>query len=132
MKLCIAGGRNLHPKLDQVTAAVEASGAEVVQVEYVISGGAPGADKAGELWALANNISIVTYAANWRLHGNAANPIRNRKMAEACDLAIVFWDGESLGTKGMIRCMRDLGKRAHIVWLRPPCTEFQPIPNLPR
>ncbi len=51
-------------------------------------------------WAVTTDV----FPADWRLHGKAAGPMRNSKMAEAgADLCIAFWDGESHGTLDMIR-----------------------------
>jgi hypothetical protein len=76
----------------------------------IVSGGATGPDKSGESYAVMCGLDLVRMPANWAQDGKAAGPIRNRKMAEYADMAIVFWDGKSAGTKNMIKEMSKLGK----------------------
>ena len=76
----------------------------------ILSGGSRGADTIGERYALENGFEIERYPAEWKSYGKKAGPIRNRKMAEACDLVICFWDGQSRGTKSMISCAEKLNK----------------------
>ena len=68
----------------------------------VLTGGAPGADRIGAEWAHQRGITTETFAAYWHTHGRAAGPIRNAQMAMAGTHLVVFWDGQSLGTKDMI------------------------------
>jgi hypothetical protein len=71
-------------------------------VTEVVSGCAPGADHLGEVWAMAHNVPIMRMPAEWKLQGIAAGPLRNQRMALWADAAVIFWDGESRGTKSMI------------------------------
>ena len=98
MKAIIAGGRDFedYDGLCEFIADINLPIAEVV------CGGAPGADALGKYWADQNNIPTKFFIADWNLYGNAAGPMRNRKMADYGDALIVFWDGESRGTKNMI------------------------------
>ena len=108
MKLIIAGGRDfddLH-KLHEVIAAEF----NIKDIKEVISGGADGADLLGELWAETHQIPIRIFQADWKKHGKAAGPIRNAEMAIYADEAVVFWDGESRGSKNMIENMKKLNK----------------------
>jgi hypothetical protein len=71
----------------------------------IVHGGAPGADRmAGSLALKLGLCTPIVYPAQWKTHGKAAGPIRNRLMLdeEKPDLVIAFWDGESPGTKDMI------------------------------
>lgn len=68
----------------------------------IISGTAPGADRLGERYAKEREYKLECYPADWGHYGNAAGPIRNMNMADIADDVIVFWDGESSGTKNMI------------------------------
>jgi hypothetical protein len=81
----------------------------------IVSGGAHGADTLGEWYAHQRKIPVEKYPADWKQHGKAAGHIRNRQMAEVADCAIVFWDGESRGSKNMIETMKQLGKPVRIV-----------------
>jgi len=73
----------------------------------IIHGGAPGADRmAGSLTRKFLDLQgPIVYPADWRRYGNDAGPIRNRAMLdeEKPDLVIAFWDGQSPGTRGMMR-----------------------------
>jgi len=103
MKVIIAGGRDFT-NYALVETAVKVSGFEITQV---VSGKAKGVDTLGEVWALANNIPVEAFPADWDQHGRAAGPIRNREMAEYADALIAIWDGESKGTANMIQQARN-------------------------
>ncbi len=110
MKVIIAGTRSINDyKL--VVTAIKRSG---FVISEVVSGCAIGVDRLGEQWALANNIPVTEIPANWKLHHNAAGPIRNKEMAEYADAAIIIWDGQSRGTRNMIENMVRRDKPYHI------------------
>ena len=50
---------------------------------------------------------IVRYAADWKVHGRAAGPIRNAKMMVGAD-ALLWFPGGS-GTKNAIQCAESAG-----------------------
>lgn len=106
MKVVIAGSRTITSK-KALNDAIQASGYNITEV---VSGKAFGVDTLGENWAIQNNVSIKQMPAQWNQHGRAAGPIRNRQMAEYSDAAIILWDGESPGTKNMIKEMQRLKK----------------------
>jgi hypothetical protein len=106
MKVVIAGSRNISDRLGLVKA-IKQSGFDITEV---VSGKARGVDTLGETWAMANDIVIKQFPADWAKHGNAAGPIRNAIMAEYADAAIILWDGESKGTLNMIKNMHKLDK----------------------
>jgi len=68
-------------------------------VSEVVSGGASGIDAAGEAWAASRGIPVTYFPANWRKHGRAAGPIRNRSMAMYADAVALFPGGR--GTQSM-------------------------------
>ena len=68
----------------------------------IISGTAPGTDQLGERYAKERGYKLECYPADWGHYGKAAGPVRNMNMANVADGVIVFWDGESSGTKNMI------------------------------
>lgn len=80
----------------------------------IISGGAVGADALGERYATEHGLEFEKYHANWSKYGKKAGPIRNRQMAEICDIAVCFWDRKSRGTKSLIDCVKKLGKDVYI------------------
>ena len=104
-KVIVAGSRNfgnyrlLKKKLDFYLQNKE-------EIE-IVSGGARGADKLGELYAKQNNYKVHKFLANWREFGKKAGYLRNEEMAKYADACVVFWDGSSKGSKHMI----DLAKK---------------------
>lgn len=81
----------------------------------IVSGRAKGADRLGEKYAKENNYSLKCFPANWHKYKKAAGPIRNKEMAEYADYLIVFWDGESKGTKNMIERAEKHGLKVRII-----------------
>ena len=68
----------------------------------IVSGHASGADALGEKYAQERGFQLETYPASWKVHGRAAGPIRNAKMASVAHALIYFWDGKRRGKKNMI------------------------------
>ena len=102
--MIVAGGRDFadYDMLSQECGRLICEGDEIV------SGGAIGADSLAIRYAKELRRKYTVFRADWRTHGKAAGPIRNRQMAEYADTLIAFWDGKSRGTKNMI----DEAKRA--------------------
>lgn len=81
----------------------------------VISGGARGVDTLAERWhAEFADGELVVMEADWDQYSFAAGPIRNQKMADAGDVLVALWDGESSGTKNMIECAVNTGLDVHV------------------
>ena len=76
-------------------------------VDAILCGECRGADLLGKRYAEERGIPVESYPADWDKYGRAAGQIRNKQMADHADCLIAFWDGESKGTKGMIRLMGD-------------------------
>ena len=104
MKVVIAGSRTITNY-----SIIEFNMRKIKGVTEVISGTADGPDKLGERWAEENNIPVKRMPADWS-KGKSGGPIRNRKMAEYTDSAVIFWDGKSKGTTNMIKEMERLNK----------------------
>lgn len=68
----------------------------------IVSGHASGADAQGEKYVQERGFQLEIYPPDWKVHGRAAGPIRNAKMASVAHALIAFWDGKSRGTKNMI------------------------------
>lgn len=109
IRLIVAGSRTfndydlLKTKLDFYL-----KNKNLTEVE-IVSGTAKGADKLGELYAKANQIQLKLMPADWAL-GKSAGYKRNEQMAKYASHCVVFWDGESRGTKHMI----DLAKQYNL------------------
>ena len=105
MRVIIAGCRHFTD-YELVDMAIKKSNLDITTV---ISGGAKGVDRLGEIYAESMNIPLHIFEADWEKHGRAAGPIRNKKMAQHADALIAIWDGESRGTKNMIETARKMG-----------------------
>jgi hypothetical protein len=91
MKLAIIGSRNI----------MNLSG-EIPKCSTIVSGGAKGIDQAAQEYADKNNIPFEIHLPDYKKYGNAAPLIRNRKIVDASDYLLIFWDGKSRGTKSVI------------------------------
>lgn len=81
----------------------------------VVSGTARGADRCGERAAHLQCLEVVKFPAQWSKYGKSAGHRRNREMAEYSTHLLAFWDGESRGTKNMIKTAMDLGLIVEVV-----------------
>ena len=86
------------------------------QIGEIVCGEAKGADTYGRIYAESKGIPIRSFPADWQTYGKAAGFMRNGEMAKYAHKAIVFWDGQSVGTKDMIERMEKLGKEMKIVY----------------
>lgn len=104
MKLIIAGGRDCSLTLEDYTflhALVKYEG-----VTEIVSGGAPGADQEGEIWAKQVGLKLTVMEANWK-YGPMAGHARNGKMARYADALVAFPGGT--GTDNMVRQAKENG-----------------------
>lgn len=81
----------------------------------LISGGARGADSLAEKYADAGDLQKKIFPADWKKNGKKAGFLRNKKIVKNCDVVVVFWDGESKGTKITIDLAKEAGKKVYIV-----------------
>lgn len=78
MKLIIAGGRNYQLSQWDLAELENLRLSRFIEpITEVISGGATGADAAGEQWARGHSIPVRRFPADWSKHGKSAGPIRN-------------------------------------------------------
>jgi hypothetical protein len=110
MKTIICGSRAIGD-YGELTRAIANSG---FNVTTVLSGGARGVDRMGEVWARANNRLLLLFPADWRTYGKRAGYVRNEQMAEEAEAVIALWDGASRGTKHMIDTARAMGLSVYV------------------
>ena len=112
MRLIVAGSRWIP---EGVALLIVDAAIRVHQLlpSELISGMAPGPDKAGATWARARGVRVRAFWAQWAELGDAAGPERNERMARAGSHLIAIWDGYSSGTADMIE-----RARARRLWLR--------------
>lgn len=114
MRTIIAGSREIIDYQECLDAVVDSD----FEITEVISGGARGADKLGELFAKNNGLPLKVFPADWETHGKPAGYIRNQQMANNADALIALWDGISRGTKHMIEIANSKGLHVHIHYVR--------------
>lgn len=117
MKIIICGGRDMDRAaafnwlnthvLDELAHA--AGFWSDLRIERVIHGGCRGADEGADDWAKSEDIPVVVCKANWKKHGKAAGPIRNREMLKMHqpDYVVALPGGN--GTADMIRAAESAG-----------------------
>ena len=115
-KLIIAGGREFRDMtlMCERLEAMEKLGLFPDGVE-LICGMARGADQMGHDVFLQAGLVIHEFTPDWDGLGKRAGFVRNAEMGDAADLALIFWDGQSRGTKHMIEYMEKLGKPVYLV-----------------
>lgn len=111
-KVIVAGGRDfddyeyMSEKLDELFWC-----SDVFQ-EYpikIVSGMANGADTLAIHYADEHCMTKILFPANWHDHPRMAGILRNEDMLTISTHLVVFWDGESHGTKYMIEIAREKG-----------------------
>jgi len=111
MKLIIAGSRTFT----DYQLLCLALAPERHRITEVIHGGARGADQLGYRWAWKHQVRHQLFRADWERFGKSAGMRRNHQMAQAGDVLVACWDGQSSGTAHMIQCMEQLGKPVVVV-----------------
>lgn len=114
-RLCIAGSRDLHPTYAEIDLAVLNVGIEVAAITQLNCGMAPGVDMAAYRWARSILLPVREFHADWERLGKKAGPLRNGMMAAETDFLIVFWDGESKGTKDMMEKVNNWNRTVYVV-----------------
>lgn len=104
-RVAVVGSRE-YPDLVMVAKCVRA----LFPGTVVITGGAQGVDKTAEKAARIYGLAVEVYHADWKKHGRAAGPVRNKQIVDACDRMLAFWDGESPGTRNAINLAKKAGK----------------------
>ena len=114
MKVIVAGTRTFSNKnlLFEVLADLD----DLFEFDEIVSGKARGADTLGEAYAKKHDIPVKPFPANWEEYGRSAGSKRNELMAQYADVCVVFWDGESNGSRNMIKNAIKYG--LHLVVIR--------------
>ena len=110
-KVIIAGSRSLSPTPEEITRFLEK--VNVTPTE-VVSGGARGVDRAGEVFADTEWLPIKLFPALWDEYGKSAGYRRNVEMAKYADVLVCYWDGKSRGSKHMIDIAKKEGLEVYV------------------
>jgi predicted Rossmann fold nucleotide-binding protein DprA/Smf involved in DNA uptake len=107
MKLAIIGSRTLSGIcLEKYLPA---------GVTEIVSGGAKGVDRLAASYAKEHRIPLTEFLPDYQSYGSAAPLVRNRRIAEYADEALVFWDGVSHGTRYTAEQFRKQGKKVLLI-----------------
>lgn len=133
MKVIIAGSRHLTLKSKDIAIALYETVPEGSLTE-IVSGGAEGPDSNAEMYAMDRGIKTSGFdfyipSWIWNFLGKKAGPMRNAAMAKYADAAIVFWDGESRGSKNMIEEMQKLNKPVEVYFFNDQVGEWFNVKN---
>ena len=89
------------------------------EITEIVSGGAMGVDKEGEVFANQHKIPIKMFLPDWNIYGKKAGIIRNEQMADYCDIGVAIWDESSKGTKHMISALDMRNKSYYLTVVKP-------------
>ena len=110
-RVIIAGGRDYVAEPKHLEYVIEIL--LELQPKEIVSGGAKGADRVGEVIAGYYDIPLVNFHAAWDVFGKAAGPERNARMADYADVLIALPGGK--GTRNMINEMQKRNKQVFII-----------------
>lgn len=105
-----------------VDEAIRASGWEH-RITEIVSGGAPGADRGGEIWAIRHHLPRTVLMPDWERDGRRARAIGYVRMTEYADAAIAIWDGCHRGTRSLMRLAQRRGLPIFVYRVEPPSPE---------
>lgn len=105
MRVLICGGRKYK---DYDTFKTCLSAVQVTRGEFsvIIHGCATGADQMAQQYAERHIIPVLRFPAEWDKHGDAAGPIRNKRMLDEGKPDLVMAFPGDRGTANMIKQAR--------------------------
>jgi hypothetical protein len=80
-------------------------------ITALAEGGAVGADRHASTWAERRGVWCTRYEAEWRQYGKQAGPLRNQRMLDEFQPALVVAFPGGAGTADMVRRARRAGVR---------------------
>jgi hypothetical protein len=84
------------------------------KIQYLVSGGAKGADQLAELYAKVYKVRIKIFEADWDTYGKKAGFLRNQDIVKEADVVIAFWNGISKGTRHTIELAKKNNKQLKV------------------
>ena len=102
MKVAIVGSRELW--LEDFSAYLPADTTEI------ISGGARGIDRCAAAYARREGLKLTEFLPNYAEFGRSAPLRRNVEIIDYADLVLIFWDGQSPGSRFVVDRCKKMGK----------------------
>ena len=109
MRVAVIGSRGFND-YDKVIKTLSK-----IKITEIVSGGAIGADKLGERYAIENGIPTKIFLPEWEKYGKSAGFKRNTQIIEEAEFIVAFWDMESNGTRDSIQKAEKQGKKVLII-----------------
>ena len=110
MKVAVIGSRRIERlKLEQFLPE---------DICEIISVGARGVDTLAAEYARSHGIPLRVYPPDYNQYGRKASLVRDRLIADECDILFAFWDGKSSGTAYTVRYARQQGKPVRLFRLK--------------
>ena len=110
MKLAIIGSRNI--------SNIDIEKYIPTGVTEIVSGGAKGVDSLAKKYAIEHNIKYTEILPDYPRYKKGAPLKRNEEIAKYADIALVFWNGTSKGTKYTIDCFKRLNKEVILIFVQ--------------
>lgn len=110
MKIAIVGSRTLQ--IEDLEKYLPKG------VEQIISGGAKGIDACAAKYAKENGIKLLEILPDYSGFGRAAPIKRNEQIVNHADYVLIFWNGESKGTKHVISYCEKTKKDFQIYYIK--------------
>ena len=107
VKVAVIGSRTFHPGNIDVFLPEG--------TDTIISGGALGADQAGQEAARRNGLKLIIYYPDYKRYGRGAPLKRNAHIINEVDLVLAFWDTQSRGTQAALELAEKAGKAVRII-----------------
>lgn len=113
MKIIVAGSRDFTDEYKVHEAFFDALAELGIKDGHdieIVSGGATGADRCGEILAKAYGFKLKVFPADWDKYGKRAGALRNIQMGNYADVLVAIRKNGSRGTTHMVNYMLELGK----------------------
>ena len=102
MRVAIVGSRTLQ--IEDFTTYLPEGTTEIV------SGGARGIDSCAAAYARRNGLKLTEFRPDYTAFGRSAPLRRNVDIVDYADLVLIFWDGESHGSRFVMDTCKKKGK----------------------
>ena len=107
MKVAVVGSRSL--RIESLEAYLPRETTEVV------SGGAKGIDRCAGEYAKAHGLVLTEFLPDYARYRRGAPLRRNEQIVRYADMVVAFWDGQSTGTRHVIRLCEQYGKPLRVI-----------------